>query len=137
MTEVHIEQITQELTWRLRRNALYPNAHIIDMSMPQDNEGIHYGAFYENNLIAVASVFADGTSFEIRHLAINPASELLSTGLALLTYITERAAENGAAELWSNVQPILVVVYQASGFSPNGETFTQDGIDHIMMVKPL
>lgn len=121
MADIHIEQITQELTWRLRRNALYPGAHIADMAMPQDDAGTHYGAFFENSLVAVASVFIDETSYEIRNLAIETVSTQQNPGIALLTYIAERAAENGITKLWSKVQPMFVEVYQESGFSFNGE----------------
>lgn len=136
MTDIHIEQITQELTWRLRRKALYPDAHIIDMAMPHDDESLHYGAFYENRLVAVASVLADGTSYEIRNMAIEP-NLPQHIGLTLLAYITERVVESDAARLWSNVSPMLAEIYQDLGFRPVGETFNKDDTNYTVMTKSL
>jgi hypothetical protein len=40
-----IEQITPQLTWRLRREVLYPNEQLAHMAMDEDNHGYHFGAF--------------------------------------------------------------------------------------------
>jgi hypothetical protein len=44
----HIEQIPPELTWRIRRQVLYPDQEFAKAILDQDDEGMHLGLFYEN-----------------------------------------------------------------------------------------
>ncbi|HZY35317.1 MAG TPA: N-acetyltransferase, partial [Mucilaginibacter sp.] len=66
---IGIEQITPELTWRLRRDVLYPDAEIPDMEMDVDKAGIHFGAFVDNKLAGVISLFREGDDFQFRKFA--------------------------------------------------------------------
>jgi hypothetical protein len=47
----HIEQISQELTWRIRRDVLYPGQPLEKIRLPEDDDGTHLGLFDDNKLI--------------------------------------------------------------------------------------
>lgn len=68
---IHIEQITPELTWRLRRDVLYPNQKIFEMELDEDMDGIHFGAFKNDKLVGIVSLFQKGTDFQFRKLALS------------------------------------------------------------------
>ncbi|MDB5134487.1 MAG: family N-acetyltransferase, partial [Mucilaginibacter sp.] len=70
--KIHIEQIRPELTWRLRQQVLYPAQKLHEMELDEDNEGIHFGAFTEDKLVGIISLFQDGIIFQFRKLAVLP-----------------------------------------------------------------
>jgi len=137
MPEIYIEQITHQLTWRLRQQVLYPGKAIGDMAMSEDEEGIHYGVFAENKLIAVASTLGQGSDIQIHKFAVNLSLQRKGIGSRLLQYITDRAQESGASRLWCNARILTERFYLKAGFEPNGKTFTRNGIDYIVMGKQL
>ena len=47
----HIEQISHELTWRIRREVLYPGQPLDKIILPDDENGMHLGLFDDNKLI--------------------------------------------------------------------------------------
>ena len=68
---LHIEQITPELTWRLRHEVLYPETPIYKMWMDEDDDGYHFGAFTENQLVGVVSLFSKGMDYQFRKFAVH------------------------------------------------------------------
>ena len=137
MLKISIEQITHELTWRLRQQVLYPGSAIRDMGMSEDENGIHYGAFVENKLVAVASTFRQDNHVQLRKLAVDPSLQRQGVGSALLQYITDRARESRVTRLWCNARISAADFYLKAGFKPYGDVFTRNGIDYTVMDKQL
>lgn len=133
--ETAIEQITQELTWQLRRDILYPGRYKHDMAMPEDDEGTHFGAFYQNKLAGVVSLFHQGSDFQFRKFAIDASVQGIGIGRQLLQYITNRAIENGATRLWCNARSTATGFYAKAGFAITGESFSNNGYDYVVMEK--
>lgn len=137
MLNIYIEQITHELTWRLRQQVLYPDSTMRDMAMPEDEDGTHYGAFVESKLVAVVSAFRKGADIQIRKFAVAPSLQQKGIGFRLLQYITARAAESGATRLWCNARTPAINFYRKAGFELTGETFTRNTIDYEVMDKQI
>lgn len=137
MLSIYIEQITHELTWRLRQQVLYPDRAIRDMAMSEDENGIHYGAFVENKLAAVVSTFRQGNDMQIRKFAVVLSLQHQGVGSALLQYITHRALESGVTCLWCNARISATNFYLKAGFKQNGNVFTRNGINYMVMDKQL
>lgn len=135
MPAVDIEQITQELTWALRRDALYPDQYKHNMGLPEDDNGTHYGAFYDNKLAAVVSLFQQGTEFQFRKFAVDPAMQHKGIGSQLLAYLITAAMENSATRLWCNARVTADNFYAKAGFKQAGEIFNKGGIDYVVMEK--
>lgn len=132
---IHIEQITPELTWRLRRDVLYPNQKIFEMEMNEDAEGVHFGAFKDDKLAGVASLFQKGTDFQFRKLAVDPSVQKMGIGSSLLNYITEHAMENNARRIWCNARSTAIGFYLKAGFTQTGALFSKHGYDYEVMEK--
>jgi GNAT superfamily N-acetyltransferase len=137
MPFVHIEQITPELTWRLRHSELYPNGTIYDMGMPEDEDGIHFGAFLDHQLVGVVSLFQHGADFQFRKFAVDRTLQRTGIGRQLLQYITERAVEGGATRLWCNARDTATGFYAKAGFTETGEPFSKNGFNYIVMEKAV
>ena len=130
-----IEQIRPELTWRLRRDVLYPGEPIYRMEMDEDNHGYHFGAFADNQLVAVVSVFLEGKSAQFRKFAVVPEAQGQGVGKALLNYITDFAISEGCKRLWCNARSTAVGFYAKYGFIQTTNGFTRNGIDYEIMEK--
>jgi GNAT superfamily N-acetyltransferase len=81
---IHIEQITPELTWRLRKDVLYPGKKMFEMEMDVDANGIHFGAFKDDKLAGVVSLFQEGSDFQFRKLAVETSAQGTGIGSSLL-----------------------------------------------------
>lgn len=132
-----IEQIRPELTWRLRRDTLYPGLELTEMEMPEDTHGIHFGAFRDNKLAGVVSLFQKGTDFQFRKLAVDQAIQRKGIGSALLQYVTAFAAGNGGTRIWCNARVSAVEFYLKAGFCPTGVSFLKNDVGYEIMEKPL
>ena len=137
MPQVDIEQITQELTWQLRRDILYPSEYKHNMAMPEDDHGTHFGAFVEGKLAGVVSLFNTGADFQFRKFAIDAPMQGKGVGVRLLQYITDYAIENGGKRLWCNARDTATGFYAKAGFAETGETFSKSGFNYVIMEKAI
>jgi GNAT superfamily N-acetyltransferase len=132
-----IEQIRPELTWRLRRDILYPGQMMHEMEMEEDNHGYHFGAFEDNALIAVVSLFQKGSDFQFRKFAVIEAKQGTGVGRQLLQYITNFAVNEGATHIWCNARLSAIGFYLKAGYLQTGELFSKNGFDYEIMEKFL
>ena len=132
---LQIEQIRPELTWRLRREVLYPDSELSDMEMDEDFDGYHFGAFGDNQLLGVVSLFQDGTDFQFRKFAVVAHAQGSGVGTALLNHITDFAIAEGAQRIWCNARTTAIGFYLQFGFERSGKLFTKNGFNYEIMEK--
>jgi GNAT superfamily N-acetyltransferase len=130
-----IEQITPQLTWRLRRDELYPGEHMFNMEMEEDNHGWHFGGFMDNKLIAVVSLFQKDTDFQFRKFAVQKDYQGKGIGRELLQYITNFAKAEGGTRIWCNARDTAVQFYIKDGFTSTGEVFERKGVNFEILEK--
>lgn len=134
---LNIEQITPTLTWQLRRDVLYPGRMLWEMEMDEDEHGIHFGAFTDNKLIGVVSLFSDGNNWQFRKLAVDADYQGKGYGKLLLNFITQYVKTEAATRLWCNARLTAIGFYLKSGFTSTGESFSKNGIDYKILEKHL
>ncbi|MFI5139231.1 MAG: GNAT family N-acetyltransferase [Sphingobacteriales bacterium] len=132
-----IEQITPELTWRLRRDVLYPSKKLFEMEMDEDTYGTHFGVFKDVKLAGVVSLFQNGADFQFRKLAIDASLQKMGIGNRLLQYITDYAQENGGTRIWCNARVTALGFYLKAGFSETDELFSKNGFDYKIVEKVI
>ena len=135
--EISIEQIRPELTWYLRHKVLYPAQKLYEMEMDEDQEGIHFGAFTDNKLVGIVSLFNKSGDFQFRKLAVDPEYQGKGIGNALLTYITDFAKGEDGHRIWCNARSTATGFYGKNGFSYTGEFFSRNGFDYEIWEKKL
>lgn len=132
-----IEQIRPELTWRIRRDVLYPDEPLYQMEMEEDNQGYHFGAFADNQLVAVVSLFLKGDDAQFRKFAVIPETQGQGIGNALLNYITGFAVNEGCSRLWCNARVSAIGFYGRYGFRQTGNAFNRNGVDYEIIEKEI
>src|ERR1700743_1281272 len=101
---IHIEQIGHKLTWKLRQKVLYPEGKLYEMEIDEDADGYHFGAFKDNDLVAIVSLFQNGDSFQFRKFAVEPSVQSMGIGSMLLNYVSNFAKNEGCTKLWCNAR---------------------------------
>jgi GNAT superfamily N-acetyltransferase len=134
---MEIEQITPQLTWRLRRDELYPGEYMFNMEMEEDNHGIHFGGFLDNKLVAVVSLFHTGTDFQFRKFAVQADQQGKGIGRELLQYITDFAKAEGGIRIWCNARDTAINFYIKAGFTSTGEVFERKGHSFEILEKTI
>ncbi|HEY0246185.1 MAG TPA: GNAT family N-acetyltransferase [Mucilaginibacter sp.] len=134
---ISIEQIRPELTWRLRQKVLYPAEKLYEMEMEEDNNGYHFGAFENNQLVAVVSLFQKGDDFQFRKFAVDKGMQNKGVGRALLNYIVDFAVAEGARKIWCNARLSAIGFYAKAGFLQTGVFFAKNGFDYEIMDKVI
>ena len=134
---VHIEQIRPELTWKLRQQVLYPAQKLYEMELAEDEGGWHFGAFKDDALVGVVSLFSVDDIFQFRKLAIADAVQKMGIGSSLLSYITGFSKSEGAEMLWCNARTTAINFYLKAGFVQTGNVFSKNGFDYEIMQKAI
>ncbi|HET8828660.1 MAG TPA: GNAT family N-acetyltransferase [Pelobium sp.] len=128
-----IEQITQELTWRLRQNELYPDLPIDAIKLEEDDLGTHLGLFHQNKLATVVSLFENNGQLQFRKLATDKKYQRLGLGSKMMNYVLNYAKEKGLKKVWCNARLTATIFYEKLGFVKTGNAFSKSGIDYIIM----
>ncbi len=134
---VSIEQIRPELTWRLRQQVLYPDEPWYTMGLDEDEQGYHFAAFSNSQIIAVVSLFQQGSAYQFRKFAVAPAHQHQGIGTAMLEVITRFARLGGGTRLWCKARLTAIEFYQKKGFITEGEEFIKNKIQYIVMATAL
>lgn len=135
--EISIEQIRPELTWYLRQQVLYPAQKLYEMEMDEDQDGIHFGAFTDNKLVGIVSLFQKGSDFQFRKFAVDKDYQGKGIGNELLSYITDFAKAEGGKRIWCNARLSATGFYDKNGFYHTGQFFSKNGFDYEILEKDL
>lgn len=132
-----IEQITQELTWKIRQKELNPELPLSEIKLEEDDSGIHLGLFHDNKLITVVSLFEYGYELQFRKFATDSNYQRMGFGKQMLAYILEYAREKQFKKVWCNARSSASKFYQIFDFKETDKTFSNNGIDYIIMELKL
>jgi GNAT superfamily N-acetyltransferase len=133
----HIEQITHELTWRIRRDVLYPGQPLEKIRLTDDENGMHLGLFDDNKLISVLSFFKSENSIQFRKFATLEPYQRKGYGTELLNYLLKISESENYERIWCNARKNASGFYSKFGFKETENSFQKDGHDFVIMEKIL
>ncbi len=128
-----VEQIFPSLTWRIRQLAMYPEKEILDMELPIDFDGVHFGLYYQYELTGVVSLFVNGNTAQFRKMAVLPSDQGKGFGKQLLLYVIEYCKTQDITILWCNARTSALDFYKKIGFVANGEPYLQNQLTYVRM----
>lgn len=142
-----IQQISFEDTYQLRQKILRPHLTKDASSFFKDElyTTYHFGYFYKNQIIAVASLFSEpceelpaGCPYRLRGMATHSDYQKQGYGKLLLRYCTEFLKLRGCDLLWFNARINAFGFYERLGFRACGDFFEIKDIGiHKVMYKHL
>lgn len=133
----HIEQISHELTWRIRRDVLYPGQPLDKIRLTDDENGMHFGLFDDNKLISVISFFKSENSIQFRKFATLEPYQRKGYGTELLNYLLKISESEKYERIWCNARKNASGFYSKFGFKETENSFQKDGHDFVIMEKIL
>ena len=128
-----VEQIFPSLTWRIRQLAMYPEKEILDMELPIDFDGVHFGLYYQYELTGVVSLFANGNTAQFRKMAVLPSDQGKGFGKQLLLYVVDYCKTQEISTLWCNACTSALDFYKKIGFVAIGEPYLQNQLEYVRM----
>lgn len=130
---ITIHPILPSQTWPLRHKVMWPDKPIDYVKLPEDEQGLHFGLFVENQLVSVISLFITGTEAQFRKFATDTAEQGKGYGTQLLAHLIKEAQMAGVKRLWCNARMDKVAYYERFGMQKTKQTFGKGGIDYVIM----
>lgn len=145
MSKIEVKKIKYSDTFPVRSAVLRKGKPIETCFFLGDdaNDTTHFGLFYEDNLIGVASVFKvrnenfrQKKQFQLRGMAILSDYQGMGFGNVIIKEVCKFVIVNNAEVLWFNARKNAVKFYQNFEFSTHGEEFDIPEIGaHFLMFK--
>ncbi|ADB37064.1 GNAT family N-acetyltransferase [Spirosoma linguale] len=134
---VHIQPITAEETYPLRHSVLWPDKPFDYVKVENDAEGYHFGAFREGELVAVISLFVNGTESRFRKFAARPDCQRQGIGTRLLNHVMDEARRLGAQTIWCDARLESADFYRRFGMEAVSEIFYKGPIPYAKFSRTL
>lgn len=119
-----IHTISPSETMQIREQVLWPGKPE-KCVLPEDDAGLHFGAFVQGSLVGIISIFFsnDNKSVQFRKFAVLETMQGQGIGSQLLTHIILTCRERGAATLWCDARAHQEGLYERKGFHREGQPF--------------
>ena len=103
----------------------------------RDEEAIHLVALQGSRLVGTCRLLLDGPTARLGRNAVASEDRRRGIGTALLQAADAVAAGSGAERIRLHAQLAATALYERSGYVAEGETFLEEGIEHVTMEKRL
>jgi predicted GNAT family N-acyltransferase len=136
---VVIVEIAPPETWHLRHTVMWPDRDIDYVKLPEDDYGIHYGLFQNDQMISVVSLFLEegGTEAQFRKFATATDQQGKGHGATILKHLISEARQKGVKKLWCNARVDESGCHQRFGLETTRKVFCKGGIDYVIMEASL
>lgn len=125
----------------LRQAVLWPQAPRQALRLPEDDEGLHLGAFVDGILRCVASFFITAPAeARLRKFATDAAWQGRGLGSAVLREGARRLLDAGIDTLWFDARESATGFYQRFGFTTDSAPFLKGPVRYVRMrgvLRPL
>lgn len=142
-----IRAITFEQTYPLRHAVLWPDKPLEYVKVENDEEGYHFGAFLNDELVAVISLFVSGDEASpgranpgqarFRKFAAHPAYQRKGIGTRLMNHLIAEAQRLGATSLWCDARLESADFYRRFGMEAVSEVFYKGAIPYAKFSRTL
>ncbi|KXN85062.1 hypothetical protein AN958_11735, partial [Leucoagaricus sp. SymC.cos] len=153
---VHCKHIEAKDTWALRHAVLWPNEDFSYVQLPEDDAGVHLGAFLmsgnQDEPVAVISLFTEeipqpvgaapsihaAGTIRFRKFACSTAYQHQGIGSQLLEYAASFARSHMNGELlWCDARTSTLEWYQKRGFKEFGGVFYKGPVEYIRIQREI
>ncbi|MEZ8096940.1 GNAT family N-acetyltransferase [Photobacterium swingsii] len=128
-----IQRITWDQALSVRHTVLWPTKPPLFCKVEGDETAIHYGAFIDNNLVCVASIYIDDDSARLRKFATLPDFQGKGIGTKVIERAVEELKASGVCYFWCDARISALGFYQKFGFKVQGEVFKKSDVSYYQM----
>ncbi|WP_266369205.1 GNAT family N-acetyltransferase [Tellurirhabdus rosea] len=136
---MRITEINPADTWVIRHKVMWPDQPPAFVRIADDEAGTHYGLFLDEKLVSVVSCFQSGRQMQFRKFATLQEYQGRGFGTHLLTYVIDKARQNGVAQLWCHARRDKKEFYEKFGLAEPQEPnrFVRAGREYTRMEMSL
>ncbi|MGX5203483.1 GNAT family N-acetyltransferase [Aliikangiella sp. IMCC44632] len=134
---MEIRTISWEQTIPLRHSVLWPTKPPEYCQVEGDQEALHFGAFTNNELVCVASVYLNLDKARLRKFATKADFQNKGIGSKMLRYIFRSLKNTNAKVFWCDARESALPFYQRFGMQPYGERFYKADVSYLKMKVAL
>lgn len=125
------------LSWQdcipLRHSVLWPDKPPAFCEVEGDCTATHFGAFEDDKLVSVLSLFQHGDAIRLRKFATAEDYQGQGIGSALLNHALAYSRNMGASRFWCDAREASLGFYQRFGLEAEGERFYKGDIPYLRM----
>lgn len=132
-----IRQITWPETIPVRHLVLWPERPPTFSQLDNDPQGQHFGAFIEEKLVCVASVFIDGKQARLRKYATLTEYQGQGVGTAVLQAIFTYLKHAQVGYFWCDARESAIGFYRRFGMQVEGDRFYKSEVAYVKMTITL
>jgi predicted GNAT family N-acyltransferase len=130
---MEIRSILWEETMPLRHRVLWPNKMPAFCLVVGDQDALHFGAFKDNVLVSVASVFVNQHKARLRKFATDECFQNQGIGSKVLLHIISSLKESKTESLWCDARETAVDFYMRFGLYKASGRFYKSGVPYFKM----
>jgi len=128
-----IETIAADKTWALRQHVMWPNKPVEYVQLSNDDTGLHYGLFVDQDMVSVISVFINKDKAQFRKFATQAKQQGKGYGSALLKHVFKVLKKQQIKTIWCNARLDKCGFYQHFGMHKTEHYFKKGHIDYVIM----
>ena len=103
----------------------------------RDEHAVHLAARRAGRLVGTLRLLRDGDTVRVQRVAVLREQRRSGAGAVLMRRAEELARGWGARQLLLHAQRASEAFYAAQGYTAEGETFFEEGIEHVAMRRVL
>lgn len=134
---MEIRSISWEQTIPLRHRVLWPSKPPEYCHVDGDVDGLHFGAFIDDELICVASVYLTLNKARLRKFATNTLYQNQGIGTKMLSFIIESLKSSQVEYFWCDARESALAFYQRFGMQTCSERFYKTDVAYFTMEVAL
>jgi ribosomal protein S18 acetylase RimI-like enzyme len=117
----------------IRHEVLWPNKPLLFCKVDGDETAKHYGAYINDKLVSVASIYMVGRVARLRKFATLVTFQGGGIGSKLITHILNELVQNGAESFWCNARTTAVGFYKQFAMKSQGTEFIKSELSYFKM----
>lgn len=135
--KIEIRKIHFESTWDLRHRVMWPDRSLDYVKLPNDDNGLHYALFANDQMISVISAFISNKEVQFRKFATLTDEQGQGYGTKLLTHLFHQLPTMEATRVWCNARTDKAHFYERFEMTQTDKGFNKGGISYVIMEKLL
>ena len=132
-THMEIRNISWEQTIPLRHRILWPMKPPEYCHVEGDQDALHFGAFTNNELVCVASVYLKSDKARLRKFATKADCQGQGIGSKMLESIIQSLKNTEVKVFWCDARESALSFYQRFGMLQYGERFYKEDVSYFKM----
>ncbi|MEH6447390.1 MAG: GNAT family N-acetyltransferase [Oleispira sp.] len=134
---VSIRVITLDEALPIRHCVLWPEKPLSFCKVDGDDTASHYGAFLNNTLVSVASIYVEGQVARLRKFATLEYFQGRGAGTQLISHVVAELKHTKVETFWCDARTTAVGFYKRFGMDVQGAEFVKSGITYYKMEVAL